>query len=241
MKTKITPTRNQLRAWTAILCATSLLANSCTTQSTAYQVQTQPMSQDLEKKVLQETGLSGALLGAAAGAVAGAVVVGGLTALAGGNADQIRRNALIGAGVGAAGGGVKGYQEGQKKGQQMVAATMTRDQARQLVKGARAHNQQLASYNSGLRKKIASVKQFSDPKEKKLAYSTLKKQTDKMVADADKKIEIRNSALKSDKWAKDTGSEKSQYRGLTNDMVSERNALASYSTQLSKLEQSVVY
>lgn len=229
------------RAIIAIFCAGGLMLNSCTTQSTAYQVQTQPMSVDLEKKILRETGLSGMAIGAAVGGVATGAALALLTKAAGGNDEQVKRAAIAGFAAGAVGGGINGFQEGQKKGQQMVAATMTRDQARQLVKGARAHNQQLASYNSGLRKKIASVKQFSDPKEKKLAYIALKKQTDKMVKDADKKIETRNTALNSDKWAKGTGSEKSQYRGLTNEMVSERNTLASYSAQLSKLEQSVVY
>ncbi|MCB1129567.1 MAG: hypothetical protein KDN05_00460 [Verrucomicrobiae bacterium] len=241
MKSRISLVRSHRHALTAILCAGSLLANSCTTQSTAYQVQTQPMSVDLEKKVLQETGLSGALIGAAAGAVIGGALAGGLTAAAGGNSEQIKRNALIGAGLGAAGGGVKGYQEGQKKGQQMVTASMTRDKARQLVKGARAHNQELASFNSALRKKIASVKQFSDPKEKKLAYRTLASQANKKIKEADKLIETRKKALESDKWAKGTGSEKSQYRGLTNEAVNTRNTMASYSAQLAKLDQSVVY
>lgn len=241
MKIKTTPLSRHSRAITAILCAGSLMINSCTTQSTAYQVQTQPMNQDLEKKVLQETGLSGMAVGAVVGGLATGAAVALLTKVAGGNEEQVKRAAIAGFAAGAVGGGVKGYQEGQKKGQQMVGSVMTRDQARQLVKGAKSHNQQLASYNSRLKEKIASVKQFSDPKEKKLAYSTLKKQTDKMIKDADKKIETRNTALKSDKWAKGTGSEMSQYRGLTNDMVSERNALETYSTQLSKLEQSVVY
>lgn len=241
MNTKTTPVRHHSRTIIAILCAGSLLTNSCTTQSTAYKVQTQPMSVDLEKKVLQETGVSGMAVGAVVGGVATGAALALLTKAAGGNEEQVKRAAIAGFAVGAVGGGIKGYQEGQKKGQQMVASSMTRDQAKQLVKGARAHNQQLASYNSGLRKKIASVKQFSDPKEKKLAYTTLAKQTDKMIKDADRKIETRNKALKSDKWAKNTGSEKSQYRGLTNDMVKERNSLAYYSTQVSKLEQSVVY
>lgn len=241
MKIKTTPTTGHCRAFTAILCAGSLLANSCTTQSTAYQVQTQPMSQDLEKKVLRETGLSGMAIGA----IVGGIVVGGLSAVAvkaaGGSSQQVKNAATAGFVAGAVGGGIKGHQEGQKKGQQTVAASMTRDQARQLVKGARAHNQELASFNSGLRKKIASVKQFSDPKEKKLAYQTLKKQTDNKIRDTDSKIKLRNDALKSDKWAKGTGSEKSQYSGLTNEMVSQRNALASYSAQLSKLETTTYY
>jgi|GEM_PF-769750 len=241
MKTKATTTRRNRLALTAILCVGSLLANSCTTQSTAYQVQTQPMSVDLEKKVLNETVFSGTALGAVAGAAAGGLSLAVATKAAGGSDEQVKKALIAGAVLGGTAGGVKGYQEGQKKGQQIVAGAMTRDQARQLVKGARAHNQQLASYNSGLRKKIASVKQFSDPKEKKLAYRTLAKQTDKQIKDSDKLIATRKKALESDKWAKGTGSEKSQYRGLTNDMVSERNALASYSTQLSKLEQSVVY
>lgn len=241
MKITAIANRSNNRALTSILCAVSLLANSCTTQSTAYQVQTQPMNQDLEKKVLQETGLSGMAVGAVVGGVATGAALALLTKAAGGNEEQVKRAAIAGFAAGAVGGGMKGYQEGQKKGQQMVGSAMSRDQAKQLVKGAKAHNQQLASYNSGLRKKIASVKQFSDPKEKKLAYNTLAKQTDKMIKDADKKIEIRNKALESDKWAKNSGSEKSQYRGLTNDMVKERNSLTSYSAQVSKLEQSVVY
>lgn len=238
---KTTLIKKQYRVFTVFACAASMLLNSCTTQSTAYQVQTQPMNQDLEKKVLRETGISGAAIGAAAGAATGAILAGAITAIAGGSSDQITKNALIGAGVGAAGGAVKGYQEGQDKGQQMVAASMTRDQARQLVQGAKAHNRQLANYNNGLRSKINSVKQFSDQKEKKLAYRALARQTNGQIKDADMLIETRKKALQSDKWAKDTSNEKEQYRALTKELETQRSALASYSTQLSQLEQSVVY
>ena len=241
MKIKTTPNSRHSIAVTAMLCAGSLMINSCTTQSTAYQVQTQPMTVDLEKKVLNQTVFSGTAIGAVTGAAIGGILSAARSKAAGGSPDDVKRAFKTGVASGATIGGVMGYREGQKKGQQLVAGAMTRDQARQLVIGARSHNQQLASYNSGLRNKIVSVKQFSDPKQKKLAYRTLAKQTDTMIRDADKKLDIRDKALQSDKWARNTGGEKSQYRALTKNMQKERDALASYSAQVSMLEQSVVY
>jgi hypothetical protein len=241
MKIKTIQTKDQFRVVVAIACIASIFLNSCTTQSTAYQVTQQPMTVDLEKKVLRETSLSGAAIGAVAGAAGGAILAGGITAIAGGSSEQIAANATAGAIGGGIGGGYTGYKKGQQKGQQMVAASMTRDQARELVKGARAHNQQLISYNNGLRSKINSVNKFSDPKQKKLAYKSLAKQTNAQIKDTDKLLATRKKALQSDKWAKGTDAEKSQYRALTKDLETQRSALASYSAQLSKLEQSVVY
>lgn len=241
MKSKTSTTKRIRLAISATLCASSLIICSCTTQNTAYQVQTQPMSVDLEKKVLNETKFSGAAIGAAAGAAAGGLLLAVATKAAGGSDEQVKKALISGAVLGGAAGGVKGYKEGEKKGQQIVSKGMTRDQARELVKGARAHNQQLASFNSGLKKKIASVRQFSDPKEKKVAYKTLASQTDKTVKEADKLIATRKKALESERWAKNSYSERSQYRTLTNEMVNERNSLADQLAQVSKLEQSLVY
>jgi hypothetical protein len=241
MKQKASLSNRISKTITALLCTGSLMMNSCTTQSTAYQVQTQPMTVDLEKKVLKQTIFSGTVIGAAAGAATGGFLSAVAAKAAGGSDEDVKRALATGMIVGGTAGGAMGYREGQKKGQQMIAGAMTRDQARQLISGAQLHNQQLASYNSGLKSKIASVQQFSDPKQKKIAYKTLVKQTGTVIRNADEKLESRNKALQSDKWAGDTGTEKGQYQQLTNSMRMERDALATYSSELSKLEQSMVY
>ncbi len=233
--------RHYRLALPAILCGGSLLLNSCTTQNTAYQVQTQPMSVDLEKKVLRETGLSGMAVGAAVGAVAGGLGGAVLGKIAGANNDQMKRLIIAGAIAGGASGGFAGYQQGQHKGKQLVASGMSRDQVRDLVKGARAENQNLASFNAGLRKKIASTRSISDPKERKLAYGTLRKQTEGRLRDADSRIALRNKALGSEPWQKDYRTQSREYRGLTKSMVNDRNAMANYQNQISQLDQAVVY
>lgn len=168
-------------------------------------------------EILRANGLAGAPIGA----VASSVVSSSLISMAGGSHEQVRQAGDAGYDY-AIGDGIEGYQ------------------AQQLVKSAQTSNQLLAIFETELGKKIASANQVSDPKEKKLAYRTLAKQTNEQIKDADKLIATRKKALASGKWAKFTSIEKSQYRGLTNDLVRQRNALASSSTQLSKLEQAVV-
>ena len=225
----------------AILCGGSLLLNSCTTQSTAYQVQTRPMSVDLEKKVLKETGLSGMAVGAAVGAVAGGLGGAILGKIAGANDAQMKRLIIAGAVAGGASGGFTGFQQGQQKGKLLVATGMSRDQVRNLVKGARVQNQDLASFNAGLRKKIASTRGISDPKERKLAYSSLRKQTEDKRQEADSRIALRNKALGSESWKGKYRTERSEYRGLAKNMEKDRDSLAFQLTQISKLDQAVVY
>ncbi len=238
MNTKTRSDKRNRLILPTILCVTSLLLNSCTTQSTAYDVQTQPMTVDLEKQVLKETGLSGMAIGAITGAAAGALFAGVLTKVSGGSADQVKTAVIAGGAAGLLAGGYKGWQKGQQKGQEMVTASMGRDKMDQLLTGARAQNQQLENYNSGLRKRIADVKKLSDPKEKKLAYEALKRQSNKKLIETNDRIAMRNKALDNKEW---DANQKEKYRAEEKDLVCKRDNLVASMDQMSKLEQAVVY
>jgi hypothetical protein len=243
MKIKSQSAKRNRLIFPTILCVTSLLVNACTTQGTAYAVQTQPMSVDLEKQVLRETGLSGVVVGAVAGAVVGALLGGLAGSLAGGSTeeernDNVRRGLITGAVAGGTLGGAAGYQKGQQKGQEIVAKGMGRDKLNQLLQGARAQNQHLASYNAGLREQIAKVKKIPDSKEKKLAYTGLRNQSNKELKEAEQRIQLREKALENPGWKE---LEKREYRAQKNDLVAKRNSLVASINQVSKLEQSVVF
>lgn len=238
MNTKTRPEKRMRLIFPTILCVTSLLLNSCTTQSTAYDVQTQPMTVDLEKQVLKETGLSGMAIGAATGAVAGAVLGGVLMKLTGGSNAEVKTAVIAGGAAGLLAGGYKGWQKGQQKGEEIVTASMGRDKMDQLLTGARAQNQQLENYNCGLRKRIADVIKLSDPKEKKLAYEALKRQSNKKLDETNERIAMRDKALDNKEW---DSNQKGKYRTEEKDLVCKRDNLVASINQMSKLEQAVVY
>lgn len=239
MKTNVVTTRLKRTTLTALLCAGSLLLNACTTTNTAYQVQTQPMNPDLEKNILRETGLSGMAIGAGLGAVAGGVLGAVYGATQNHNKDQMRRDIAVGAaGGGVIGAGV-GHQKGTQQGQQMVSAGMTRDKARQLVRAAQQENQRLAAFNAGLRKKIASAKAIRDPKERKVAYSTLNSQADGVKHKSDATIAMRKKALETKSWGKGTSGDRSEYQSGLNAQVSSNKALVAYMGQLAQLNSKV--
>ena len=150
---------------TAVLAVVGLfLSPACTTTATQQQVLSEPMTSDLEAKVLKETGISGALIGAlATGAATGALTFATLAAT-GASLEQAAVGAAIGGAAGAAAGGVAGYQQGKKQGQKMVAQAMTRDQVRQLVQGARDYNVRLAKNNATLKAALQRAKTTGDKK-----------------------------------------------------------------------------
>lgn len=240
MNTKTNSEKRNHLVVAAILCATSLLINSCAslTPQTAYTVQTQPMSVDLEKKVLRETGLSGMATGAIIGGIGSAVVIGFLTKMAGGSDEQVKRNATAALVTGGLIGGVKGYQKGKSEGQKIVAQSMDNDKLNELLKGAKAYNQHLASYNLNLRDKLAEVKKIPDPKEKQFAYASLRKQSDKELKATDVRIAERTKAIDNPAWKY---SEKSKYRAQKDELVARKASLVAMNNQMAKLEQAIVY
>ena len=234
MKTKPVSDKRYRLVFPAMLCLASVLINSCTTQSTAYAVQTQPMNADLEKQVLKETGLSGMAIGAVTGVVTGAVIGGLMAKVTGGD---VKTGAVTGGVAGGLLGGYAGWQKGQAKGQEMVAKSMDRDHLTKLLAGAKAQNRYLASYNAGLREQIAKASKNPDPKERKAAYASLKNDGNKQLKETDDRIALRDKALKNPEWA---ANQKGAYRSEREDMVAKRNELVASINKASKLEQDVV-
>ena len=193
--------------------------NGCTTTATQQQVLSEPMTSDLEAKVLKETGISGALLGAlAAGAAAGALTFATMAA-SGASLEQAAVGAAIGGAAGAAAGGVAGYQMGKKKGQQVVAQAMTRDQVRQLVQGAREYNVRLAQNNATLRTALQRAKTTGDKK----TLGTIRKEGTKELKFLDQRLANREKALKQGKFP--SGSGKTEYQAQLSKAKSERAQL----------------
>jgi hypothetical protein len=193
--------------------------NGCTTTATQQQVLSEPMTSDLEAKVLKETGISGALLGAlAAGAAAGALTFATMAA-SGASLEQAAVGAAIGGAAGAAAGGVAGYQMGKKKGQQVVAQAMTRDQVRQLVQGAREYNVRLAQNNATLRTALQRAKTTGDKK----TLGTIRKEGNKELKFLDQRLANREKALKQGKFP--SGSGKTEYQAQLSKAKSERAQL----------------
>jgi hypothetical protein len=200
-----------------VLCLA--FVNGCTTTATQQQVLSEPMTSDLEAKVLKETGISGALLGAlAAGAATGALTFATMAA-SGASLEQAAIGAAIGGAAGAAAGGVAGYQMGKKKGQEVVAQAMTRDQVRQLVQGAREYNVRLANNNATLRTALQRAKTTGDKK----TLGSIRKEGTKELKFLDQRLANREKALKQGKFP--SGSEKTQYQAQLTKAKSERAQL----------------
>jgi len=183
-----------------ILFFCSLLLPSCVTKQTGLEVLSQPMTQDLEEEVLRQTKFTGAAIGIGVGALTGALVAGIDANLRGLNEEQARDNVVGGAIAGGAAGGYFGYRQGEKKGNEIVAKSLHRDQLRQLNKSAQAYNDNASQFNSALRKKMNQTKSISDPKEKKAMYKSLLGQSDKKARDMDSRIAQRKSAIYNRNW-----------------------------------------
>jgi hypothetical protein len=184
-----------------------IVAGGCTTTATQQQVLAEPMTSDLEAKVMKETGISGALLGAlATGAATGALTFATLAA-SGASLEQAAVGAAIGGAAGAAAGGVAGYQMGKKEGQKVVAQAMTRDQVRQMVQGAREYNARLAKNNATLSSALQRAKASGDRK----TLGTIRKEGTKELKILDQRLANREKALKEGRFP--AGSDKSQYQG----------------------------
>jgi len=204
---------------TLALVVSLAFVNGCTTTATQQQVLSEPMTADLEAKVLKETGISGAAIGAVAGAVVGGLAMMGAAAASGASSEQALAMGLIGAVAGGTAGGIGGYQEGKKKGQQVVAQAMTRDQVRQLVQGAREYNVRLAKNNATLSTALQRAKSTGDKK----TLGTIRKEGTKELKILDQRLATREKALKQGKFP--SGSEKTEYQAQLSKAKSERAQL----------------
>ena len=193
--------------------------NGCTTTATQQQVLSEPMTADLEAKVLKETGISGAAIGAVAGAVVGGLAMMGAAAASGASAEQALTMGIIGAVAGGTAGGIGGYQEGKKKGQQVVAQAMTRDQVRQLVQGAREYNTRLAKNNATMSAALQRAKASGDKK----TLGVIRKEGTKELKILDQRLATREKALNQGKFP--AGSEKAAYQAEVAKAKSERAQL----------------
>lgn len=202
-----------------LLIVSLAFVNGCTTTATQQQVLSEPMTSDLEAKVLKETGVSGAAIGAVAGAVVGGLAMMGAAAASGASAEQALTMGIIGAVAGGTAGGIGGYQEGKKKGQQVVAQAMTRDQVRQLVQGAREYNARLAKNNATMSAALQRAKASGDKK----TLGVIRKEGTKELKVLDQRLATREKALNQGKFP--AGSEKSQYLAEVSKAKSERGQL----------------
>jgi hypothetical protein len=201
------------------LVAALAFVNGCTTTATQQQVLSEPMTADLEAKVLKETGISGAAIGAVAGALVGGLAMMGAAAASGASAEEALALGVVGAVAGGTAGGIGGYQEGKKKGQQVVAQAMTRDQVRQLVQGAREYNVRLAKNNATLRTALQRAKTTGDKK----TLGTIRKEGTKELKILDQRLANREKALKQGRFP--SGSGKSEYQAQITKAKSERAQL----------------
>lgn len=140
---------------------------SCVMPGTAKLVKTQVIDDGLERKVLQQTGLSGAVGGFLVGAAAGILLASLQIALEEQRlgrklTDRERAIYVAQATAMAMAGGIFGWHKGREKGAKVVATAKDRDRLAQLVKGAKNYNAHLDDYNSVLRKEATLAKVSND-------------------------------------------------------------------------------
>jgi len=196
-----------------------LLQTSCTTTGTAQQALSEPMSADLEAKVMKETGISGAAIGALVGGLA----TGGATFLAmtaaGANPQEALIGAAIGGAAGAVGGGMVGYDKGKKAGQKLVAEAMTRDQVAQYIKGARDYNTRLTQTNQTLSAALQRAKSTNNKK----TLVQVQKEGAKELKNLNARIANREKAIAQAVWP--TKADKAQYQAQLAQAKLERSKL----------------
>ncbi len=143
---------------------------SCVSTGTGKKIKNGQMNQDLEARVLRETGLSGGVIGGVLGGIGGfglGVLVIALDQAAGGHmSDQQRTGLLIGTTTLGAGLGAKyGVQKGRQQGQKLTQAAQQKKSLSELVSGARQYNSKLEQQNDNLRSRIATAKRAKDKKQ----------------------------------------------------------------------------
>lgn len=225
-----------LRSGMMLALCVALFSSGCTTVETSRIVLEEPMTADTEARVLKETGISGALIGGLVGGLAVGATAAGITALRGGNSQQIATAGVGGFVGGAAAGGVAGYYKGKEQGQKIVAKAMTRDQVRQILEGARRYNRRLANVNEALRERVRQVRKSRDPRVQRQEYSQLIRVAKKEAQDSAKRINEREKALVQAKWSSD---DKPIYRERLTTLKEEHRDLSSLITKMEKAQQNV--
>jgi hypothetical protein len=211
---------------------------------TGYLVKDGYMTEDLEKQVLRETGVSGAAIGALAGAGIGAflgIAEEGFEAALQGrpiNKKQAEQNAWTDAIAGGVTGGFIGYQQGRRQGEQLVAAAMSRDNVNRLLQGALDYNSGLRQYNTGLSNKIAAAKKEPDATKRKATYRKLQSEANAQLNDANDRVAQRWSAGGNQKWDQD---QRSKYRETVRPLVAQRDALKEQVDTLARLRSEGTY
>ena len=218
--------------------------SSCVTQGTGNLVKHGHMTSDLEKKVLMETGVSGAaggaIVGAGIGAFAGvaAEVIDSVIGRRNFDRENAKGNATVGAVAGGVTGGVIGYQQGRKQGEQLVSAAMSRDNVNNLLKGARAYNNGLKSYNSELRTRIATAKKDPDVAKRMATYVSLEREAKSQLNNANDRIAERSKAAGNVIW---DGGQRREYKSTIEPLTAQRDSLKKQVDMLARLRTEGVY
>lgn len=208
---------------------------SCVTPGTGKLVKTQVMDDGLERKVLRQTGLTGAAAGFLVGAAAGILLAAVQISLAEQSlgrklTDQERSIYVAEATALAFAGGVFGWHKGQQKGAKVVATAKDRDNLKQLVQGAKNHNAYMANYNDNLRREIASATASKDKKR----LHDLGKEASAMLKSEDKTIANRTSSS-----SKLPPSYRGGYQNTINPLIQERNELDAAVKKIAATEKAV--
>ena len=222
---------NIIRPLVAIITLVALLnLSACTTTGTKQLVLAEPMSADLEAKVLKETGISGAAIGAVGGALVGGLATMGAARAAGASAEEALILGAIGAVAGGTAGGMAGYQVGKKQGEKVVAQAMTRDQVAKYLQGAKAYNDHLAQVNTTLKTQLNSARQIEKPNIRKTRLAQIDKAARTELKDVDKRLALREKAVDNLNWG--NKSDEAVYRQRAIQLKAQRAALVESINQL---------
>jgi hypothetical protein len=193
----------------------AILNSSCTTTETQKRVLTEPMSADLEARVMRETGISGAAIGAASGALLAGGSAFGLSMLSGASAEQSAKTAAVAGAAGAVAGGVAGYGEGKRQGRAMVGQALNRDQAQQLLQGAKQYNRHLAKVNSALKQALLKASSEKNAQTRSQQLKQIQIEANSEIKLSEARIKEREKALNSD-WSSAPASRKNYEVELAN-------------------------
>jgi hypothetical protein len=204
------------------LLALAISVAGCTTVETQKIVLAEPMSEDLEARVLRETGLSGAAIGGLGGALAGFGSGFLIATVAGASPTEAALIGTAGAVAGGVAGGVGGYYQGKKQGQKIVASAMTRDNLQKLLDGAKAYNARLSKVNAQLQEELSELKAKAPSPQRAKTNSQVSRLAVKEINEANKRISQREKALNNPSW---DNSQKQQYQQELNRLIGERETL----------------
>jgi hypothetical protein len=218
------------RVLVVALIVVSLSLSGCNTIKTSNAVLNGPMTPDLERQVLVETGISGAFM---AGSLTGGLVylLAYQQAKSQGYAEaDAHKIALEKAILAAVVAGKIGYDRGQEEGEKVVAKAMDRDRLSTLLRGARTYNERASSKNEKLRQDFYALQRL-DPKARRAAAKSLVPYARSLKNDMDGRIAVRAKTQGNEAWDL---SQRQQYRSEINVL---KNRCAEADRILMKLEQ----